>query len=370
MKKIGILTFHASHNYGSMLQAYALQTYLMQIGHEVQIINLRPLLQKKMYANPSVFVDFSIKKLAKAILYPKLYFNNVKKWNIFEDFLKTYLRITDKEYSTYEEIQKDLYDFGFDVLISGGDQIWNQKCKDFELSYFLPFDLDGVKKISYAPSMGKRALEMKESPYVDNIINYISHYDVLSVREPDSAEVLSSLLNRTVDVVADPVFLLGISEYDSLIQEKPIIDGKYLFYYTPSHLAAPKAFNAAKELAKKKGLKFVSSNVLRNQTGIIQVNAAGPIQFLNLLKHAEFVCGQSFHLAVFSLLYHKEFAVLGGDIDPRMVNLLNNCHIPNRGINVDSPVFSKMEELNYKKIDGYFDVLREKSVSFLRNSLA
>ncbi len=370
MKKIGILTFHASHNYGSMLQAYALQHYLEKQGHAVTIINLRPLAQKKMYANPSVFSGFSMKKLVKAILYPNLYSNNVKKWHLFEEFLNNNLSVTEREYSTYKEIQKDLPDLSFDILISGGDQIWNQKCRDFELSFLLPFDLEGVKKISYAPSMGKRALAMKESPYVENIINYISHYDLISVREPDSADVLSNLLNRKVDVVADPVFLLGISEYDSLIQEKPMVEGKYLFYYTPSHLSAPKAFNAAKELAKKKGLKFVSSNVLRNQTGIIQVNAAGPIQFLNLLKNAEFVCGQSFHLAVFSLLYHKEFAVLEGDIDPRMINLLNYCHVPNRGINVDSPVFSKMEELNYKKIDGYFDVLREKSVSFLRNSLA
>lgn len=363
--KIGVLTFHASHNYGSMLQAYALQTYLTRLGHEVKIINLRPVFQKKLYANPSLFSDFSIRKLARTVLHPKLYWKNVRKWDLFEEFLFKYLDPTDKEYSTYQEIQKDLADYGFDILISGGDQIWNQRCKDFELSFLLPFDVDGVKKISYAPSMGRQALVMKESPYVENIMNHLNSYDVLSVREPDAAEVLSSLLKREVEVVADPAFLLDISEYDKMIQKEPIVKGRYLFYYTPTPIKAEKAFQAAQKLAKEMGVKFVSSNVKKTEKGVFPINAAGPLEFLNLLKNAEFVCGQSFHLVVFSLLYHKEFAALNGDIDPRMVNLLKNCNIPHRGINIENPDFSRMERLDYDGIDKNITIFRKKAYSFI-----
>lgn len=49
---IGIITFHASFNYGSMLQAYALQTFLTKQGHKVEIVNYRTLRQKKGYPKP------------------------------------------------------------------------------------------------------------------------------------------------------------------------------------------------------------------------------------------------------------------------------------------------------------------------------
>lgn len=369
MKKIGIVTFHASHNYGSMLQAYALQTYLAKLGHDVQIINLRPLRQKVLYENPNVFSNFSIKKLAKAIMSPSIYFSNIKKWHMFEDFLLKYLRTTEKEYSTYEEIQKDLSNCNFDVLISGGDQIWNQKCKDFELSFLLPFKAKGIKKISYAPSMGKQTMAMSESPYVENILTYLREYDILSVREPDASEVLSKLLCREVPIVADPAFLLEVSDYDKIVEQKPMVEGRYLFYYTPTHLFAKKAYMAAEEYARERGLKMVSSNVKSWQKDVVQVNASGPLEFLNLLKNAEFVCGQSFHLALFSLLYHKEFAVLNGDKDPRMVNLLSLFHIPNRGINVENPDFSKMEPLDFSLIEGEISSLRNKAESFIQSSL-
>lgn len=369
MKNIGILTFHASHNYGSMLQAYALQHYLQSQGHHVEIINLRPLNQKKMYENPNVLSGFSIKKIGKTILYPILTYNDIKKWKLFESFIHDYLKVSEKEYSTYKEIQTDLFSKKIDILISGGDQIWNQKCSDFELSYFLPFNLEGVKKISYAPSMGKNALDMKKTPYVENMMEYLKYYNFISVREPDAADVLSSLLGKKVDVVPDPTFLLDKSEYEKILPEKPLIDGKYLFYYTPSHLVANKSFKAAQEFARKNGLKFVSSTVRRNQRGVIQVNASGPIQFLNLLRHAEFVCGQSFHLLVFSLLYHKEFAILDGDKDPRMMFLLKNCNIPNRGVNINNPDFSRMEYLNYKEIDEFINKFKQKAISFLIDAL-
>ena len=84
IKRIGILTFHASHNYGSMLQAYAMQTYLKKRGIEAENINLRTNIQKNMYAYP--WNPTSIRSIIKFLFNPKWMIENIKKWNLFEKF--------------------------------------------------------------------------------------------------------------------------------------------------------------------------------------------------------------------------------------------------------------------------------------------
>lgn len=364
--RIGILTFHASHNYGSMLQAYALQTFLRSKGCDVKIINLRPKAQRKLYAHPFSLKYNSWKKLLKNVLHLKLSLSNIKKWNIFEDFMTKYFILTE-ECTSYKDVEVTIRNNHFDMLISGGDQIWNQKCKDFELSFLLPFD-NSLQKVAYAPSMGKRTSVMATSPYIERIKKYLSQYNMLSVREPDAAEMLKIELEKEVTVVADPVFLLTKKDYEKLVGE-PIITGHYMFYYTPSNIRGTEAYNAALQFSKEKGLKMVSSNTQAWQKDAIPVNNSGPIEFLNLLYYADFVCGQSFHLTVFSLLFHKEFAAVNGDIDPRMANLLNKCHIPNRGISQQKPDFSKMEDMDFYVIDNYIEHLKNKSYQYIDKAL-
>lgn len=368
-KNIGILTFHASHNYGSMLQAYALQTYLSTLGHTVKVINIRPEDQKRLYEHPFKNILKSKRALAKAILKPGLFIQDIIQWNKFESFLSDYLNLTSKEYKSYTEIEKDLDRLALDVMITGGDQIWNLLCCDFDLSFVLPFNRSQIKKISYAPSMGRETKYMKEPPYVHIFKKYVASYDVISTREPDSAQFLSELLNRNVRVVADPVFLLTKQQYEHIINDEPIINGRYFFYYTPSKLYAPGAFESASEYAKSRKLKLVSANAGFRQKDVVKKNSSGPLEFLNLLFHAEFVCGTSFHLAVFSLLFHKDFAIFNGNKDPRMANILSECGIPNRGISLDKPDFSKMEKIDYSKVDTIIQKLKNDAEEFLNSAL-
>lgn len=366
-RNIGILTFHAAHNYGSMLQAYALRHYLLGKGHNATIINLRPKAQREMYAHPLSKSMLSIKVIIKAILKPQLFWGNIRKWRLFEEFIEEELQPTEQVFENYKEVELHLNQYGFDTLISGGDQIWNQLCKDFDLSYMLPLGKQ-YRKIAYAPSMGKEVEVMKQDPYIENYKKYITQYDSISIREKDGADMLSQAIGKDIEVVADPVFLLEAEDYKRFIGER-LIKGKYMFYYTPSHLVAREAFEGAKSYAKANGLQMVSSNAFFSQKGIQAYNACGPKEFLNLLYYADFVCGQSFHLAVFSLLFHKEFAILNGDKDPRMQELLAHCRIPQRGINLKKPIFSQMEKIDYKMIDEWIKKERYNAKSYLENQL-
>lgn len=129
MKKVGCITFHASHNYGSVLQAYALQEFVKQNFENIEykIINLRTKRQKGIY---SVFPkDSSIKYRIFVLLN---YFHLRKKYNRFENFINTKLNLTE-EFEN-ENISEDKFDFDF--YISGGDQIWNVSCADFSWLYY------------------------------------------------------------------------------------------------------------------------------------------------------------------------------------------------------------------------------------------
>ena len=144
MKKIGCVTFHASHNYGSVLQAYALQEYIKKNFKEVdfKIINLRLPAQREMYAFPKK------KTSTKNRLFQFINYKALKsKYQKFELFINNVLNVT-KEYTSEKDI-----DEAFDIYLSGGDQIWNPICKDFSWLYYLDNIKNGIK-ISYAPSMG------------------------------------------------------------------------------------------------------------------------------------------------------------------------------------------------------------------------
>jgi hypothetical protein len=130
--KIGQLTFHASHNYGSVLQSYALAKVLQKMGHTSEFINLRPKSQKDAYRiiKPS---DKGIRLFFKLLIYPALR----KRYNHYERFINNVLPISSQEYSSTDQMRKCQFDY--DAYVVGGDQIWNPACQDFEEGYYLQF---------------------------------------------------------------------------------------------------------------------------------------------------------------------------------------------------------------------------------------
>ena len=154
MRKVGCLTFHASHNYGSCLQAYALQRVIKdKFGDDIdyRIINFRIKVQKDFYR--SIFE----KKDAKSI-YSRLFFLFGKKalkekYLLFEKFIEEDLNIT-KEISDIDELEKKLNDY--DLVLVGSDQVWNVNAFDYSEAYFLPFEGGNWKRCTYAVSIGSR----------------------------------------------------------------------------------------------------------------------------------------------------------------------------------------------------------------------
>lgn len=361
--KIGIITFHASHNYGSMLQAYALQTYLEGQGHHVEIVNYRSLSQKKMYSKPlSCGSKTQVKQTIKQLLLePSTIKPLYKKWHLFEDFLSQHLHLT-KECNTLEELRNAKFDY--DYIITGSDQIWNTDIMDFSEAYFANFVDERTKKIAYAASLGPNPEMCNKTMIKEGL----KSFSMVSVREQRSQSFLEKNgLYRPVYVMIDPTMLLNIEQYEKLYSKRPLIKGKYVYYYTPGGVR-PEFMEAAKEIGSLYKLPVVTDCAhpfyqMQGFRDFHLVREVGPSEFLNLIKNATVVCGASFHLMVFSILFKKNFYCLGGDVDSRMNNLMKIMHMEERIVSVN--VKNKIRIFNEKYDVSPLIALREVAFRFL-----
>lgn len=360
--KIGILTFHASHNYGSMLLAYALQTFLQRQGHEVKIINYRTFAQKALYPKPKrANVDEWLKN-------PKLFLQNRTKWLRFEAFMDAHYLLT-REAIDLTQLELVVNEEQFDAIITGGDQIWNMVCNDFSIAYYLPFNCPGVRRISYSPSFGGMNW-WKPQHYATLLQSLLGKYDFVSVREKDAAMFLSELLGREIPNVVDPVFLLDRCDYLDLAGKTPIIEEEYLLFYSPWRPERTCDFVA--NYAKKNKLKVVVTNGKSNMVGNdwVRKNDCGPIEFLNLLLNAKMIIGESFHLAVFSILFHKPFYVISSQgEESRMGGLLKSVGLDSRYVLLENGFPREEGKIDWDSVDAFVNEERKKSVEFLTNAL-
>lgn len=320
--KVGIITFHASHNYGSMLQAYALQQTVLSLGHRCEIIDLRTDVQKKVY-QPFLMQKGWIKKI-KALRYPFLAMADVRKYKMFEDFMRQRYILTTELYTSVEELKNA--DFDFDCYISGSDQIWNTSCVDFSTAYFLDFVCHG-KRIAYAPSMGAIPREQVEHGFDSFISDCLSKYSAISVREEDTAMRVREITECDVKITVDPTLLLSPSTWLEIAGPQPLIKGNYVLLYAPWYENYQELYEQAATFAEKNNITVVCTipsayNKWRRNKYFEYHIAVGPLEFLNLIKFSQYVLSGSFHAIVFSLIFGKSFYAYKGMDDGRISQIL------------------------------------------------
>ena len=199
--RIGILTIHSAHNYGAMLQAYAMRAYLLGKGHEASVIDYEPDFMNRPYKvlditriTRSKRPKYSIPAFINEILLFRLRRLRRKP---FMAFLHEY--ICPDSNGPLKEIPS-----GFDVYIIGSDQVWNTDITlGFEDPYFaiFPFAHESRKYIAYAASVGKESLTPKQQ---HEFKKRLDNFDDIFVREESARELLQPLTKRKIEVVLDP----------------------------------------------------------------------------------------------------------------------------------------------------------------------
>ena len=289
--KIGILTFHDAANYGALLQAYALQKTLADIGCESEFVSIRRKLQAAPAASP----------LAKRLSAKK-----EERDRLLGTFRDDYLTVS-KTYEPGEPIDSD-----YDAFIAGSDQIWNTSIPDVDSRYFLPF-ASPQKRYSYAAGFGERNFSGKTR---DWIAGQLMQFRQISVREEAGKAIVKELTGRDSIVCADPVFMQPKSVWAELVTKPEIPPYAFLFL-----LQYDAAFaESAKQAAAERGLEVVTVSAgYMPQLGFDAWTKTSVTDWLSYIANAELVYTDSFHATAFSMIFGREFRhrALGGDLEKR-----------------------------------------------------
>lgn len=348
------ITCHNVYNAGASLQAYALYKYLNNIGIDTVIIDYTPDYLSRHYSFFEVSEKYKKNILLKIIYliakFPRRLFQfySKKKYR-FDKFRKKYLKLTEKNYKTNDELKYNLP--RRDIYFSGSDQIWNTFFSNGkDPAFYLDFAPSDSIKASYAASMASKEINCD---FVDFFKTKVSRLDFISVREPSSIEVIENLGIKNIYEVMDPVFLLTREEWDRLAEKSSFISkDKYLLVYDFDNNKEISQF--CQKVAKEKNIKIYS--FFKNSYADLVVDFYGPIEFLSLIKNSEFVVSNSFHGTALSILYEKDFVVFDRkeNLNLRMDDLLSRFDLKERKFNASAILDNKIDyvEVN-KKLDLY-----------------
>lgn len=373
--KVGIITFNSAHNYGAVLQAWSLQEYLLASGHEAEVINYRIPAIDNVYRLFEPERPYKTEKENEK--HQKKQYRTVKKeepkkilaFERFEQFIAEQLRTT-KAYTSYEELKEAKFDY--DALITGSDQVWNTGfTRGVNPGYLLDFGPEQARRISYAVSRGDAVLTDPEKILFER---KLAGFDFVSVREENVAEEIGQLTEHTVEVTADPTFLLEREQFDSI--RRPYSCKKPYIYVHNVHVKRmdETLCAMADALSVRTGIPVVTNrrDPYEYKNYLTDISDIGPREFLDVIANAEYIVTNSFHATVFSMIYHKTFITIPSLRNPeRMKKLLERLEIKNHLMDEPSMLPDNLQELqiDYEKLDRLKADYAEKSKAFLAKAL-
>lgn len=301
MARIGVMTFLHNENYGSTLQAWALQKTLRDMGHDAEHIDYRPSKKEK------------VANLLKSGNSPKLVLEGLRKKSVkatrpgakekaasFDVFYQAQMALS-APCAGHAALKKQAE--AYDLLLCGSDQIWSPVW--LNPAYFL--DFAGKKpKISYAASLGVAKLDNARK--ARKIKSLTKDFAAVSVREEEGADVMGSITGSRPAVMPDPVLLVERQAWQALA-EKPSVQEKYLLCYFIGNDAS--YWTRARQLAEEKDLsiRVLPVTEASYQAGFALADGASPQQWLGWIDGAAYLCTDSFHGAAFATLLHKNLSI-------------------------------------------------------------
>ncbi len=366
---IGILTYQYAMNYGAVLQAYALKSYLEKQGYSVEVLNYDT---SYLYEHNRSILSRTLSKVWQVF---RSVLGGAIKRHKFESFRKRYLNLSEKKLTSFEELKEYVNSNIFDAFIVGSDQVWNPEINGRDIAYYLSF-AKNEKKISYAASFGVNQLNVCD---LQNIVERLQSFTSISVREKSAISILRDL-NKEIKVVLDPVFLLDVEQWEFFSGNIPLVRGDYVLCYVMpgDRLIEHKIEVIAKQIKERFNLKVIFIGRKEYKKFDFKGSdfvSASPNEFVNLFRFAKFVITNSFHGTAFSLILNKPFySVINQDLSgnkqlcSRIVDLLSGLGLSDRIITPsDTPRFGFFIE--YNKVNDLLNENRNASKHFLIDSL-
>lgn len=379
-KLVGLCIVYKNRNYGSILQSYATLMKLEEIGVDYEIID---------YSHPKSFTFYlgalwrlrsrdavyskirSIKRKIGKKLHPEYARNDLIRGEKFEKFVNENFKSFSKSINNYDDLQE--YSHIYTDIMVGSDQLWLPAGLDTNF-YNLMFAPDGTNKIAYSASFGVSSIPNYQKEKTRHYLNRIQH---ISVREKTGQSIVKELTGKDVPVILDPTMIVSKSLWDKSITNTDLVGEDYVFCYFLGNNREQR--REVRLFADAKKLKIV---VLRHldeyipndeQFGDIALYDIGPAEFVNLIRHAKYVCTDSFHGSVFSIIYHKQFVSFNryaeskNSRNSRLDTLFYNIGLSRRFNGNITESFD--EEVDWNIVDKRLEVLRQQSSRFIMDAL-
>lgn len=371
-------------NYGSALQSFALFQAIKREGKKVEIIRhedhstraqkLRNFLyegKKKVFSH-NLLLKIERKCAAKK---DRGYGEAMQtRKELFERFFAD-RAVFSPAYADVSDIAEKSSQYRLFLL--GSDQLWGPSdlLRGYHTLEWLPKD---VCRKSYATSFGVSQLPR----YAQKIVaEFVPHFKQLSTREESGAKIIRDICNREIEVVVDPTLLLSRSEWEEAIPYKEIVKQKYIFSYLLGDNLEYR--RKVKEFAHNLGCKLVAIENPEFYELPVEKYAdlyvqAGPEEFVNLIRNAEFVVGDSFHMSIFSILFQKEFIVFNrykeGDANSRntrVKNLLGRLDLQSRYIDNEKVDLKEFygKAIDYTHVNDLLNTWRRSSMDYLKKCI-
>lgn len=354
--RAAIVTVYGDCNIGNKLQNYALQQVIRRLGLEVETIvmnSFNKCLSWKGWLVAVLGIPKNASQSRRLML---------RRTKCFRNFSVQRLKLRGP--LSYNKVKRGALS-EYDVFVCGSDQVWHGWTKrKAELDYYFLRFTEKRKRVCYAPSFGFDEIsEQDKEIYKQGL----SGFPRLSCREVSGCDLIYRLTGRKATHVCDPTLLLSVEEWNTIVREpRYTVPGKYMFVYFLGEIDS-RTKERINLLASAKGMEVV--NILEEEN--VARFCTRPDEFLYLVRHAEYICTDSFHGSVFSILYKKNFTVFqrsgasGARMKGRIQTLLTTfqlercADIENIGNAVD-----------YSHIDDILKIEKEKGWTYLSEALS
>ena len=346
--RVGIVTLPLHHNYGGILQNWALQQVLVKLGHHPMTIDAYVRYPYSHYCIKKG-VNFLLKVLGKPALVLTKPYKGRATDKLLGEFITNHIRLT-KPVNEYNA--RLVKKYKFDAIVVGSDQIWRPKYNKRIETAFLDF-LKGeeIRRIGFSVSLGCDEWEYSAQETA-NCQNLIQSFSGVSVREESGLSLLSKHLDYRSELTIDPTLLLSSNDYLSLCQNIPVNSASYLAVYCLD--LNSEFLNDCEKLAMKLNLPLFILGADGNCSVTVQ-------QWLAVFRDASRVITDSFHGTIFSLLFGKP------------VKVYRNEDRGKSRFDTLFTVFDSIEDdYGFKRMNvnsSSFRFMKEKSIGYLRTHL-
>lgn len=350
--RIGILTHPLCHNFGGVLQAYALYTYLSARGHDLYIIQqFRP----------------SLKDIIKKIITPFFKILHIDYAFVVDyvqnEHFRNFIAQNFHQYIYYKNIKTKDGHYQLDAIVVGSDQVWRKWGKLWDVKYYFMNFADGweIKKISYAASFGLNTWEFNEQD-TQNIKHWLNQYSSVSVRENDAVALCKENLRINAEWNIDPTMLLGVADYNKLLTNTKTESYPIITYILDP---AKDKLEIRDAVCKKKGENPKSVNIQEgvSSTGVIKVQSSIE-SWLSNMMNADFIITDSFHGTAFAINFNRPFVVLSNQLrgQSRLLSILSMFGLEERLVNnVEEAEFIAEMPIDWERVNIILDAQRNKS---------